>query len=77
MLCFAKDDLGLPSSNSLWKDEADEMVRYANTELHNIASFMGGVAAQEATKLLTRQFVPIENTLIVNFASQASVTFAA
>ena len=31
-----------------------------------VAAFMGGVAAQEAIKLVTRQFVPVAGTLIYN-----------
>ncbi|PNH10809.1 NEDD8-activating enzyme E1 regulatory subunit [Tetrabaena socialis] len=36
------------------------------TELHVVAAFMGGVAAQEAIKLVTRQFVPLAGPLIYN-----------
>lgn len=35
-------------------------------ELHVVAAVMGGMAAQEAIKLLTRQFVPFSGTLIYN-----------
>ncbi|PXF47707.1 NEDD8-activating enzyme E1 regulatory subunit [Gracilariopsis chorda] len=72
-----KEQLGLQSNTGLWRHETEEMVRYANTELHNVAAFMGGIAAQEITKILTQQFVPLDNTLIVNMAEQSSITFAA
>ena len=40
-------------------------VRRAGTgELHNMASFAGGVVAQEALKVLTRQYVPLDNTFV-------------
>ena len=45
---------------------AKEMVRYNNAEVHNICSVIGGVASQEAVKLITKQYVPIENTFIFN-----------
>jgi NEDD8-activating enzyme E1 regulatory subunit len=68
---------GALSSSSLWCDEAEEVVRFANGELHNVASYMGGVAAQEAVKIITRQFVPLNNTLVVNFSNLTSATFQA
>lgn len=48
--------------------------RYGAAELHSVAAYMGGVAAQEAIKLLTNQFVPINNTHIYNAAKHSSVT---
>lgn len=72
-----KEELGVNGSSGLWIDQTEEVVRYANTELYNVAAFMGGIAAQEITKIVTGQFVPIDNTLIVNLALQTSVTFQA
>lgn len=65
------------SSSALWCDETTEVMRFANGELHNVASYLGGVAAQEAVKIITRQFVPLNNTLIVNFATMKSASFQA
>ncbi len=31
-----------------------------------VAAFMGGLAAQEAIKLVTRQFVPVAGSLLYN-----------
>lgn len=76
-LSAVKEDIGVTAVPSLWRDEAAEVVRYAGTELHNVCAYMGGIAAQEVTKILTRQFVPLDNTLLVNFAEQTSVSFAA
>ena len=45
---------------------AQEITRYGNSELHTIAAFMGGVASQEAVKLLTSQYLPFNNTFIYN-----------
>lgn len=33
-------------------------------ELHNISALMGGIAAQEAVKLISHQYVPMENTVV-------------
>lgn len=45
---------------------AKEMTRYHNAELHNIASVIGGVASQEAVKLITGQYVPMDGNYIFN-----------
>jgi amyloid beta precursor protein binding protein 1 len=43
-----------------------EMCRYGGSQLHNIAAIIGGIAAQEVIKLLTRQKAPLKNTLVFN-----------
>jgi len=48
------------------KDHAVEVVRYFAAEVHNISAVVGGVAAQEAVKLITKQFVPMDNTYVFN-----------
>lgn len=42
----------------------EEVVRFGGCELHATSSVMGGIAAQEAVKLVTRQYSPLCNTLI-------------
>lgn len=51
---------------------AGEICRFGAGELHCVGSVMGGLAAQEAIKLITRQFVPVAGTLVYN--SMASTT---
>lgn len=41
-----------------------EVDRVAGGELHNISSVLGGMVAQEAIKLLTRQYVPVDGTCV-------------
>jgi NEDD8-activating enzyme E1 regulatory subunit len=41
-----------------------EVARLAGHELHNISSLTGGLVAQEAIKILTRQYVPVDNTCV-------------
>lgn len=43
---------------------AEEFVRAAGGELHNISSLMGGMVSQEAIKLITRQYVPVNNSCL-------------
>jgi len=45
---------------------AMEMTRYANAEIHAVASVLGGVASQEAVKIITGQYVPLNNTFVYN-----------
>ena len=41
-----------------------EILRFGNAKIHNISAFMGGLAAQEACKLLMSQYIPMVNTFI-------------
>lgn len=60
------------NSNAVSEDLTGEMVRYGASELHLVAAIMGGIAAQEALKLLTAQFVPLKGTLVFNGMSGTS-----
>ncbi|KAL4898110.1 hypothetical protein BDV59DRAFT_166226 [Aspergillus ambiguus] len=41
-----------------------ELRRTEGGELHNISSLTGGLVAQEALKVITRQYVPLDNTCV-------------
>ena len=56
-----------------FNDMAHEMCRYGAAELHSVAAFMGGVAAQEVIKVITKQYVPINNTYIYNAMTGTSM----
>jgi NEDD8-activating enzyme E1 regulatory subunit len=43
-----------------------EMVRYGGAELHAVAAVMGGIGAQEISKVLMRQFTPANGTFVFN-----------
>jgi len=47
-------------------DVLRELCRYEGCEQHATSSFIGGVAAQEAVKLITHIFVPLNHTLVYN-----------
>eukprot|EP00775_Hariotina_reticulata_P012383 gene12383-12517_t len=58
----------------LQDDYVAEMCRLGAAELHVVAAVMGGMAAQEAIKLVTQQFVPFNGSLIYNaMASTTSI----
>ncbi|KAI9797142.1 MAG: hypothetical protein M1833_005657 [Piccolia ochrophora] len=41
-----------------------EIVRAGEGELHNVAALTGGMVAQEAIKVMTRQYVPVDNVCV-------------
>lgn len=45
-----------------------EVRRAEGGELHNISSLVGGLVAQESLKVLTRQYVPLDNTCVFDGA---------
>jgi len=64
------------SAGSGIDDLAGEMCRCAAGELHVVAAVVGAMAAQEAIKLLTGQFVPIGGALIYNAMQCTTSVFA-
>ena len=57
---------GLREGVSFWVGRWTEAARARGWffEPHAVAAYLGGVAAQEAVKLLTCMFVPIDNTFV-------------
>jgi amyloid beta precursor protein binding protein 1 len=45
---------------------AAEMTRYGGTEVHTVAAYVGGVAGQEAVKLISHQYTPLNSTYVYN-----------
>jgi amyloid beta precursor protein binding protein 1 len=43
---------------------AQEVARAKGGELHNISALTGGMVAQEVIKIITKQYIPIENTCV-------------
>ncbi|CAI5721168.1 unnamed protein product [Hyaloperonospora brassicae] len=66
---------GSAVANWITLDHALEMTRSCQVELHNIAALMGGVAAQEAVKLITHQFEPLNHTYVYNGISGVAATY--
>ena len=56
-------------------DYVEEMVRCGAAELHVMGAIMGGIAAQEIIKFITRQFVPVPGVLIYNAMASTSSVF--
>ncbi|KAH7398333.1 hypothetical protein BKA66DRAFT_199929 [Pyrenochaeta sp. MPI-SDFR-AT-0127] len=69
------DDLVKDASAQIDEDEyatiktqigefARELVRAGGAELHNIGALTGGIVSQEVIKVITEQYVPVDNTCI-------------
>lgn len=53
---------------------AEEVARAEGGELHNVAALTGGMVAQEMIKIITKQYIPIDNTCIFDgIASRCQV----
>ena len=48
----------------LTENHCREIIRFSNTELHVVSALLGGVAAQEAVKIITGQFIPMKSTYV-------------
>ncbi|KAL4923923.1 NEDD8-activating enzyme E1 regulatory subunit [Aspergillus undulatus] len=56
-------------------EAARELRRTEGGELHNISSLTGGLVAQEALKVITRQYVPLDNTCVFNGIRSSSAMY--
>ncbi len=64
------------SSHSIRDEHTAEFCRYSGAELHSVAAFVGGIASQEVIKIVTRQFVPLNNTFLYSGATSTSLSVA-
>jgi len=61
-------DLGL-ENDALDDKYLKEMCRFGGSQIHTTAAYVGGVASQEIIKLITKEWVPINNTYIYDAIS--------
>ena len=59
-----------------FRDCTENSIRAGGGELHNIASLMGGLVAQEAIKLITKQYIPSDNTCIFDGITSSTNVWA-
>ena len=52
-----------------------ELGRAGGAELHNISALTGGMVAQEVIKVLTKQYIPIENTCVFDGITSKTAVF--
>eukprot|EP00092_Neocalanus_flemingeri_P039507 GFUD01043021.1.p1 GENE.GFUD01043021.1~~GFUD01043021.1.p1 ORF type:complete len:545 (-),score=151.32 GFUD01043021.1:255-1889(-) len=58
--------MGLNTAPEGLDEHIHEVCRYGGAELHSVAAFLGGAVAHECIKLLTGQFVPLDNLVLYN-----------
>jgi len=49
-------------------------VRTPNADLPNTAALLGGVVAQEVIKMITKQYVPINGSCIIDLIDMSTAT---
>eukprot|EP00795_Rhopilema_esculentum_P012841 gene12841-3586_t len=52
-----------------------EMCRSGAAQLHTTSAIIGGIAAHEVIKVVTKQFIPVNNAFIYNAIDETSLTF--
>ena len=57
------------------KDVLLEFERADGGELHNVASLAGGIVAQEVIKVITKQYVPVDNVCVFDGIVSKSAVF--
>lgn len=62
------------STSIISDDYITEFCRYGGRDIHSVAAFIGGVVSQEIIKLITHQFIPLNNTLIYHAGSSKSIS---
>ncbi|KAL3459455.1 hypothetical protein BJX64DRAFT_202900 [Aspergillus heterothallicus] len=74
---IATDDSATPDEDVQERilEAARELRRTEGGELHNISSLTGGLVAQESLKVITRQYVPLDNTCIFNGIRSSSAMY--
>ncbi|DAZ94488.1 TPA: hypothetical protein N0F65_003422 [Lagenidium giganteum] len=77
VLQTAKTLAGKDSPVATWisGDHAMELTRSCEVELHNVAALMGGIASQEAIKIITQQFLPLNHTYVFNGITGTAATY--
>lgn len=58
------DDIDVKLCNEKIDHVLAELVRAKGGELHNISALTGGMVAQEVIKVITKQYIPIDNTCV-------------
>ena len=59
----------------LYHSACAEIVRSAHSDIVSTAAFLGGVMAQEAIKVITRQYIPLDNTCVYDGVAEAVGSF--
>lgn len=75
ILATIEKDVPGASSNERIIQVAEEVARARGGELHNISALMGGLASQEVIKIITKQYIPIDNTCVFDGIKSSTQIF--
>ena len=65
-----------PHAQEMFDDVVKELDRAEGVaELHNIAALTGGMVAQEVIKIITKQYVPVDNTCVFDGIQSKTAVF--
>lgn len=56
-------------------ERVHEICKYGGAELHSVSAILGGCAAQEVVKLITHQYIPLNNAFFYDGVTSKSVSF--
>ena len=75
ILATIEKDVPGASSNESVIQAAKEVARSRGGELHNISALTGGLASQEVIKIITKQYIPIDNTCVFDGIKSSTQIF--
>ncbi|KAF6236060.1 hypothetical protein HO173_005688 [Letharia columbiana] len=64
-----------PEARTAFDDVVKELDRADWGELHNIAALTGGMVAQEVIKVITKQYVPVDNSCVFDGIASKTAVF--
>ena len=72
---LASSDLDGSATLVQLDEAAKELFRARGAELHNISALTGGMVAQEVIKVITKQYIPIDNVCVFDGVSSKTAVF--
>lgn len=64
-----------PEARTTFDNVVKEIERAERGELHNVAALTGGMVAQEVIKVITKQYVPVDNTCVFDGIASKTAVF--
>ena len=72
---LARSNLDMDAALGKLYNAVDELDRASGAELHNISALTGGMVAQEVIKVITKQYIPIDNTCVFDGITSKTAVF--
>ena len=68
-------EFDIPAAKARIEPVIQELGRSRDGELHNISALTGGMVAQEVIKVITKQYIPVDNTCVFDGISSRAQVF--